>query len=187
MTITATGNITITGDLVYNTRPVTTTQGQMAPGVPSNSPPGTLIPGNDNGQALGIYSSNGNVILDVSGISSKNIEIDASMATLSEGGSGGITIPSGVYPRNITILGGRIQNNIMVLGNSSTVRNVLFDRRYANSAYAPPFFPSTSAAAVRGVDYTYTYPVTADPNSLKAVATSYLVPSRLVTAANAGR
>ncbi|MBZ5535283.1 MAG: pilus assembly PilX N-terminal domain-containing protein [Acidobacteriia bacterium] len=187
MTITATGNITITGDLDYHTRPVTTTQGQVAPGVPPNSPPGTLIPSNDNGQALGIYTSTGNIYIDVSGIQSRNIEIDASMATLSNGGNGGITVGGGVNASNITIVGGRIQNNIMVLGNSSTVRNVLFDRRYANSAYAPPFFPSTNAAAIRGTDHTFTYPVAADPNSLRAVATSYVVPSRLLTAANAGQ
>jgi Tfp pilus assembly protein PilX len=187
MTITATGNITITGDLIYNTRPVTMTQGQVAPGVPPNSPPGTLIPGNDNGQALGIYTATGNIFLDVGGISSRNIEVDASMATLSNGGSGGITIgTNGVYANNINIVGGRIQNNIMTLGNSSTVRNVLFDRRYANSAYAPPFFPSTSGAVVRGTNHAYTYTVVSDPDSLKAIATTYVVPSRLVTAANAG-
>ncbi|MBZ5553893.1 MAG: hypothetical protein LAO21_14315 [Acidobacteriia bacterium] len=184
MTITATGNVTITGDLIYSTRPVTTTQGQVANGVPPNSPPGTLIPGNDNGQALGIYTSTGNIILDVSGIPSHNIEVDASMATLSNGGNGGITVPNnGPYANNINIIGGRIQNNIMTLGNSGTVRNVLFDRRYAGSAYAPPFFPSTSGAVVNGTNHSYAF--TVSPNPFKAIATSYIVPSRLVTAANA--
>jgi Tfp pilus assembly protein PilX len=185
MTVTATGDISITGDVLYKTVPVTETQGQVAPGVPANSPPGTLIPGNDNGQALGIFTSTGNIYVNVDNISSGNIEIDASLATLSTGGSGGVTVGGSSYANTLTIIGGRIQNQIMVLGDSGTVRNVFFDRRYANSAYAPPFFPATSRSIVQGTSPNGQYAV-APASSLQAIPTSYSVPSRLVAAANAG-
>lgn len=182
MTITATSNITISGDLTYRTRPITVVPGESQPGVPANSPAGTLIPGNDNGQALGIFTATGNIMLDVSGIPSGNIEIDASLATLSNGGTGGVTVaPGSPYANYILILGGRIQNQLMVLGNWNTVRNVLFDRRYANSAYAPPFFPATSAQFA----LTTVWDRVSASRPI-AVPTSYVVPSRLVAAANAG-
>jgi hypothetical protein len=186
ITITATSDITVTGDVLYKTEPVTLTQGQVAAGVPANSPPGTLIPGNDNGQALGIYTPNGNIILSVDNIASGNIEVDASLAAMSSGGSNGITIGNNI-PNNITVVGGRIQSQAMMLGVVGvTTRNILFDRRYANSAYAPAFFPCTSAAIVRGTNNTYQYTVAAPASSLKAMATSYVVPSRIVAALNAG-
>lgn len=188
MTITSTGNITVTGDVLYKTEPITRVANEVwrdANGnnlIPPNSPAGTLIPGNDNGQALGIFTATGNVMLDVSGISSRNIEIDASMATLSNGGTGGITVASGSpYANNILIVGGRIQNQLKVLGDSNTVRNVMFDRRYANSAYAPPFFPATSAQFALTTIWDRV-----NGSRPVAVPTSYVVPSRLVAAANAG-
>lgn len=187
MTITATSDITITDDILYNTAPVTRAQGQIAPGVPANSPMGTLIPGNDNGQALGIYSPNGNIILNVDNIDSRNIEVDASLAAMRSNGTNGITIGNTI-PYNITVVGGRIQSQAMALGQVGvTVRNILFDRRYANSAYAPPFFPCTSAAIVRGQIHDYQYTVVAPDSSLKAIPSSYMVPSRMVAAANAGQ
>jgi Tfp pilus assembly protein PilX len=187
MTITASSNITITDDILYVTAPVTRAQGQVAPGVPANSPMGTLIPGNDNGQALGIYSPNGNIILSVDNIESRNIEVDASLAAMRSNGTNGITIGNTI-PYNITVVGGRIQSQAMALGQVGvTVRNILFDRRYANSAYAPPFFPCTSAAIVRGQIHDYQYTVVAPDSSLKAIPSSYMVPSRMVAAANAGQ
>jgi Tfp pilus assembly protein PilX len=187
MTITATSNITITDDILYKTAPVTRAQGQVAPGVPANSPMGTLIPGNDNGQALGIYTPSGNIILSVDNIDSGNIEVDASLAAMHSGGSNGITIGNAI-PNNITVIGGRIQSQAMTIGQVGvTVRNILFDRRYANSAYAPPFFPCTSAAIVRGQTHVYQYTVVAPQSSLTAIPSSYTVPSRMVAAANAGQ
>src|SRR5581483_628412 len=84
VTVTANSNITITGDVQYKTKPVTTTQNEI-PGTPAD----TLIPGNDKGQVLGIFTANGNIQL-ANAQSSRNLRIDASMATIKSGGSGGI-------------------------------------------------------------------------------------------------
>jgi hypothetical protein len=136
LTITALDNITITGDIRYATEPVTTTQNQI-----SGTPADTLIPGNNNGQALGIFTANGNIQLNnLQG--DGNLEIDASMAAISAGGSGGLT-NTGNAINTLSIIGGRIQNTIQDI--NTTTRNVFFDRRYS-SGIAPPWFPSTSMA-----------------------------------------
>jgi hypothetical protein len=108
-----------------------------------------LIPGNDHGQALGVFTAGGDIILNDKQINPKtgkfdgNMEIDASLATISAGGTGGLTNPNAQIT-TLTIVGGRIQNNIK---NINTVtRNVLFDVRYANGNFSPPWFPSTSVA-----------------------------------------
>ena len=134
-TVAAASNITITGNIVYKTEPVTMTQNQIP-----NTPADTLIPGNNNGQVLGIFTANGNVNLNVP-TSGQNLEIDASIATISQGGSGGI-VNIGNPINTLNIVGGRIQNTIQNI-NSST-RNVLFDRRFAQGNFAPPWFPSTT-------------------------------------------
>jgi hypothetical protein len=136
LTITALDNITITGDIRYATEPVTTTQNQ----IPSTAAD-TLIPGNNNGQSLGIFTATGNVNLNNSQ-SDGNLEIDASIATISAGGSGGL-VNTGNAINTLTIIGGRIQNTIQNI--NSTTRNVYFDRRYS-SGLAPPWFPATSTA-----------------------------------------
>lgn len=135
VTVTAAQNVTITGDILYSTEPVTTSQNQI-PGQPAD----TLIPGGDTGQALGIYTATGDIQLN-NLQTNKNLEIDASMATISQGGTGGLT-NIGAQINTLTIVGGRIQNNIKNI-NTKT-RNVFFDRRYAKGGFAPPWFPSTS-------------------------------------------
>jgi Tfp pilus assembly protein PilX len=134
LTVMANGNLTVTDDLLYNTKPVTTTQNQI-PG----TPPSTLIPGNDSGQVLGLYTNTGDIQLaNCSGCG--NLEIDASIATISATGTGGV-INIGSQINTLTILGGRIQNNIKNI--NSITRNVIFDRRFSNNGFAPPWFPST--------------------------------------------
>ena len=138
VTVTAENNITVTGDVLYKTEPVTFTQNQI-PGTPAD----TLIPGNNNGQALGIYTATGNIDLN-NKQASTNLEIDASMASISSGGSGGL-VNTGAAIGTLTIVGGRIQNTIQNI--NSTTRNVFFDRRFAaGSGFAPPWFPSTTLA-----------------------------------------
>ncbi len=137
-TVTAANNITVTGNITYKTEPVTLTQNQI-PGDPAD----TLIPGNDNGQALGIFTAGGNVYLNVP-TSGQNLEIDASIATISSGGSGGI-VNNGNAINTLTIVGGRIQNTIQSI--NSTTRNVMFDRRYTQGGFSPPWFPSTTVTA----------------------------------------
>jgi hypothetical protein len=130
LTITAAKDVTVTGDVLYKTEPVTT----------GGSTPDTLIAGNDHGQVLGIFTAAGNVNL-ANTQSSGNLEIDASVATISQGGSGGI-VNTGAGINTLKIVGGRIQNTIQNI--NSTTRNVYFDRRFANNGFAPPWFPSTT-------------------------------------------
>jgi len=138
VTVTAASNITVTGDLIYKTEPVTKTQNQI-PGTPA----ATLIPGNDNGQVLGLYTGTGDIRMQNSQPNG-NLEIDASIATISQGGSGGL-VNTGSAINTLTIVGGRIQNNIKDI--KSVTRNVLFDRRFTGGGFAPPWFPSTTIAA----------------------------------------
>jgi hypothetical protein len=134
-TITAANDITVTGDILYNTEPVTMTQNQI-PGTPAD----TLIPGNNNGQVLGIFTAGGNVNLSVP-TSGQNLEIDASIATISSTGSGAI-VNTGNPINTLNIVGGRIQNTIQNIG--ATTRNVFFDRRFTQGGFSPPWFPSTT-------------------------------------------
>jgi hypothetical protein len=143
LTITALNNVTITGDILYKTPPVTQTANQI-PGTPAD----TLIPGNDKGQVLGIFTAHGDIQLN-NGQSNKNLEIDASIATLCDptspgcSGTGGL-INTGAAINTLTIVGGRIQNQIKNI--NSTTRNVFFDRRFAQNGFAPPWYPSTTVS-----------------------------------------
>ena len=88
---------------------------------------------------MGIFTANGDIQLN-NGQSNNNLEIDASLATISQGGSGGLT-NIGNQINTLAIVGGRIQNNIKNI--NTTTRNVFFDRRFGGS-FSPPFFPSTT-------------------------------------------
>ena len=152
LTVTANGDVTVTGDILYKTEPVSQTQNQV-PGQPAD----TLIPNSNNGQSLGIFTANGNVNMN-NGQANGNLEIDASIATLCASGGGCSASNSGGLQNwnpscgcsgpginTLNIVGGRIQNNIMNIGAS--IRNVYFDRRYAGGGFSPPWFPSTSVGA----------------------------------------
>ena len=128
ITVTAASNITITGDLVYKAEPVTFT------------PADTIIPANNTGQVLGIFTAGGNVNL-ANSQSNGMLEIDASVATIASGGSGGI-VNTGSAINTLTIVGGRIQNTIQNI--NATTRNVWFDRRFLQGGFAPPWFPATT-------------------------------------------
>jgi len=145
LTITAKNDITITGDILYKTEPVTLTQNQVVSGTSpaccNGNPADTLIPGANKGQALGIFTASGDIDLN-NQQSNGNLEIDASMATISGGGSGGL-VNTGNSINTLNIVGGRIQNTIQNI--NTTTRNVYFDRRFApGSGFAPPWFPSTT-------------------------------------------
>jgi Tfp pilus assembly protein PilX len=142
LTITAAKNVTLTGDLLYKSPPVTLTAN-------GSTPADSLISGNDHGQALGIFTATGDIILNdtqinpATGKFDGNMEIDASLATISATGTGGLVNPNAQITQ-LTIVGGRIQNHIK---NINTLkRNVVFDVRYANGDFSPPWFPSTDVA-----------------------------------------
>jgi Tfp pilus assembly protein PilX len=132
-------NITVTGDILYKQEPVTMTG--------TVSTIDQLIPANNTGQVLGIFTAGGNVQLNNSQ-TNQNLEIDASIATISATGSGGI-VNTGAAIRTLTIVGGRIQNTIQNI--NATTRNVLFDRRFLTGGFAPPWFPSTTVTPGSGV------------------------------------
>ena len=143
VTITASGNVAITGDILYKTPPVTLAANQI-PGTPAD----TLIPGNNKGQALGIFTANGDIQL-ANSQANGNLEIDASLATICDPASGGCSgngglVNTGAGINTLNIVGGRIQNQIKNIG--ATTRNVFFDRRYSQNGFAPPWFPSTTVA-----------------------------------------
>ncbi len=130
VTITAKNDIVVTSDILYKSEPVTLTTADA------------LIPANDHGQVLGLFTATGNVKLQNSQ-SSGNLEIDASIATISQTGSGGI-VNTGSAIGTLTIVGGRIQNTIQNINSSK--RNVFFDRRFSSGGFAPPWFPSTTVS-----------------------------------------
>jgi Tfp pilus assembly protein PilX len=148
VTVTANGNITITGDILYKTEPVTTTQNQIVPS--SVMTPGAVCCNGDAAdfliplasanslQVLGIYTANGNIQLN-NKQSSGNLEIDASLAAFSASGGGGL-VNTGNSIGTLNIVGGRIQSTIQNIG--ATTRNVYFDRRFAQGAFGPPWFPT---------------------------------------------
>lgn len=137
VTVAANGDIDITGDLIYAHEPVTLNTSD------------TLISGNDFNQVLGIFTANGNIVLD-SPYSNNNLETDASMAAInsscsSSSSCGFETTSSGV---NVwTIVGGRIES--YAHGVNISQGNTYFDRRFTSKkGFAPPFFPSTSLPQV---------------------------------------
>jgi hypothetical protein len=149
ITITALNDVNITGDVVYKTEPVTTTQNQV-PGTPVDTP----IPGNDKNQDIGIFTANGNIVLS-SPYSNSNLQVDGSLAAI--GGSCasskcGFTVNG--YINTFNNIGGQIQTNIFA-ANMNT-QNTYYDRRYTSRAgFAPPWFPSTT---ITGTAATYTSP-----------------------------
>jgi hypothetical protein len=143
ITITAKNDVTITGDVLYKTEPVTTTQNQIVPGTSpaccAGSPVDTLIPGHDNNQVLGIFSASGNFNLNTH---QTNIEVDAAVATISQGGTGGIH-NTGSAINTYTHLGSQAQNSIY--SAAIATENIYFDRRFTHRpGFAPPWFPQTT-------------------------------------------
>jgi Tfp pilus assembly protein PilX len=128
VTVTAAQNISITGNITYQTEPVTLNTAD------------TLVAGGNKGQVLGIFTPGGNVNLAMPSAGG-NLEIDAAIATISQGGSGAIT-NTGNAINQLTIVGGRMQNTIQNI--NTTNRSIFYDRRFSQGSFAPPWFPSTT-------------------------------------------
>ena len=137
MTITAANNVVVTGDVLYKTPPVTTTQNETVNGVTYPNVD-TLIPGNNNGQVLGIFTASGNVQMN-NQQSNGNIELDASIAMISQNGSGGWTGTAGNNINNVTLVGGRIANIAKTCYCNS--RNLYFDQRFAAGSFLTALVP----------------------------------------------
>jgi len=127
VTVTAGGTISITGNILYTTEPVTLTTADTSTG---------LVGGN----VLGIFSTGGNIQLQPS-TNVSTMEIDASMATIAPSGNYGITATWNTIG-TVNIVGGRVQNKALN-GSSVGARNIYFDQRFA-TGFAPPWFPTTT-------------------------------------------
>jgi len=120
VTVAATGNLSITGDLTYAQSPV-------------SIPADTLVT-TTNAGVLGLYTTgNINLYPDPSG----NLTVDASMAAIGTGTSGFAT-PGGSI-NTWTIVGGRSEDQAH--GVNISVGNTYYDRRFANN-FGPPWFPT---------------------------------------------
>ena len=147
VTIAALGDINITGDVIYKTEPVTTTQNQNVPGTNppccNGTPVATLINGSDHNQDLGIFTANGNIILS-SPYSNDNLEVDGAQAVIGQScasNSCGFLVNGCINTFNN--VGGQIQTNIF--GACLNTENTYYDRRYTSRpGFAPPWFPSTT-------------------------------------------
>ena len=153
VTVTASGNVTVTGDIRYATEPVTTSANQTVNGTQYPTAD-TLIPTNNTGQVLGIFTATGDIQMNNSQ-SDANLEIDASIAMISQGGGGG-WINVGPQINTLNVVGGRIAN-VAKSGNAIT-RNIFFDQRFAGGAFAPPWYPSTTVTASNTNSSSFTPP-----------------------------
>ena len=149
MNLTANGDITQTGNILYATEPVTTSANQTvsgsSPACCSGEPADYLIPQNQNmNQVLGLFTANGNFILSPTN-NGADIETDASVAMISSGGATNSSIGhmgTGNSVGTWTNIGGRMENRAASVSMSSS--NVYFDRRFQARNFAPPWFPSTT-------------------------------------------
>jgi hypothetical protein len=147
ITIVANGNIDITGDVIYKTEPVTTTDNQNVPGTNppccNGDPVSTLIPGNDHNQVLGMFTANGNINL-MSPYSNSNLQVDGSLAPLQQGSTWCFTCTG--YINTFNNVGGQIQSGIC--GCDMSTENTYFDRRFtARAGFVPPWFPATTVTS----------------------------------------
>ena len=157
VSVTANGNITQTGNLLYATEPVTTSANQVVsgsnPACCNGDPVDTLIPLYQNmNQVLGLYTSVGQFQLKAPS-SSANMETDATIAAITAsptgctngaGCSNGDIATVGSYSvKTWTNVGGRSESAINTV--SISTGNVYYDQRFkTRSNFAPPFFPQTT-------------------------------------------
>jgi len=136
ITLTSAGDAIATGDVLYKTEPVTIPQDTLIPTVTNMN------------QVLGIYTATGNFITQDTQ-SDQNIEIDGSIATISQAdsanncasGKGGQL--SYGHINTFNNVGGMIQSCIYAADVDT--ENTWFDRRFtARPNFAPPWFPSTT-------------------------------------------
>lgn len=132
LTITANGDINITGDIRYKSQPVTADQND------------TLIDGADHNQVFGLFTATGNIVLS-SSYADKNLEVDGSLAAIGQNcasSSCGFKVSGCINTFNN--IGGQIQANIF--SACMNTQNTYFDRRYLSRSdnFAPPWFPATT-------------------------------------------
>lgn len=133
LTVVANGDINVVGDLLYREEPVTLTTAD------------TLIPANNYGQVLGLFTQSGNLVLN-STYSNNNLEIDAAMAAVGNGCTSnecGLETP-GNGINTLNIVGGRME--AFAHGVTINTSNTYYDRRFLTPGFGPPWFPSTQVS-----------------------------------------
>lgn len=147
VTITSTGDITITGDLKYQ-QTVVNQDGTNASGWQNAT------------NVLGIFTNSGRVNLTPSSTyttGNYSLTLDAAIATFNEAAlnANPNNVTGGIYfncscslnsNSRLLLRGSRIQSAILSIGyggGTSGRRDVFFDPRFSNGAFAPPFFPVT--------------------------------------------
>ena len=156
LTVTASDDITVTGDLKYE-QPVLDNSGNATAYASTAT------------NVLGIFTNSGAVFLNPSSTyttGNYNLTLDAAIATFDEAAlnsnsslhtgtiyyNGPSLTTSGSSPSVMTLRGSRIQSKIDTIGygSGSSRRNVFFDPRFQSGSFAPPFFPVTGLTNVSG-------------------------------------
>jgi hypothetical protein len=125
ITVAASSNVSITGDLTYASSPVS---------IPSDALTTTT-----NAGVLGIYT-NGNINLNPnsSGANQGNLTVDAALAAIGSGTSGFATPGNAIG--TWTIVGGRSEDQAHSV--SINQGNTYYDQRFASGTFGPPWFPT---------------------------------------------
>ena len=142
VTVTAQGDITITGDLTY-----------ASPVVDSQGLPVTNYNAIQN--VLGLFTNNGNVNLApnpyYNSDSALSLQVHAAIVAFNSdtsddngGIDGSITYTGSSLSSTDkwTLVGSRVQAKINNIGYAT--RNVYFDQRFSGGGFRPPFFPGTT-------------------------------------------
>jgi hypothetical protein len=140
VTITATSDVDITGNITYSSQPVNSSD---------------QIISTSNAGVLGIYTP-GNVNLEPSS-NGGNLTVDASIAMISgqTNGTAGLATP-GHSVGTLTIMGGRSEDQAHSVNISTG--NTMYDQRFAGN-FGPPWFPTaqpTPGASPIGETYAAT-------------------------------
>lgn len=142
VTVTAQGDITITGDLTY-----------ASPVVDSQGLPVTNYNAIQN--VLGLFTNNGNVNLapnpSYNSDSALSLQVHAAIVSFNAdttddagGIDGSITYTGSSLSSTDkwTLVGSRVQAKINNIGYAT--RNIFFDQRFSGGGFRPPFFPGTT-------------------------------------------
>lgn len=142
VTVTASGNINVTGDLEYVSAPVNSSD---------------VLNSSSNAGVLGVFT-NGNINLNPD--SGGNLTVNASLAALSgatdgSGTSGfctssssnisGCSVSGSDSIGTWTILGGRAEDQAHSVNVNQG--NTLYDQRFASGGFGPPWFPTSQPQA----------------------------------------
>ena len=159
VTVAATGQIRLTGDLKYEERPV---KGKPTRNVNDRTVTPAEYTNPDATNVLGIYSSQSNIVVGNNNLQTnlnapKDIEVDSILMS----GQGSIAVENynlGTSRGSFNLLGGMIQNRRGAFGTFSGIGGGTtgFDRVYTydkrmQDGLAPPFFPTTGQDKVNWV------------------------------------